>query len=209
MVYLTATYKGRPYGDSRYEGGPQAIPGKVMCAYYDLGGEGVAYHDTVPVNQGSGRLNPADGSYLNEFRINESVDISYTKFRDAIDNSSYNSVQPDRDMLYVGWTEPGEWVKYTVDVKKTGTYSVNLLYTSNRGGALSISFDDIDRTGPLQIKSTYREDDPVDWRQWHHWNRMDGIAVVGLEEGIHTCTLHTVEQGQMNYAYMEFVPLKV
>ena len=34
-------YKGLPYHDSRYQGGPQKIPGRVLCAYYDLGGEGV------------------------------------------------------------------------------------------------------------------------------------------------------------------------
>jgi hypothetical protein len=28
-------------------------------------------------NHGSGELNPADGSYLNEFRIHEGVDTSY------------------------------------------------------------------------------------------------------------------------------------
>src|SRR5580698_8815653 len=39
-------YKGVPYHDSRYQGGPQKLPGRVLCAYYDLGGEGVAYHDT-------------------------------------------------------------------------------------------------------------------------------------------------------------------
>jgi hypothetical protein len=61
--------KGSPYHDTRYCGGPQKIPGKVLCAYYDLGGEGVAYHDTDPKNHGSGELNPADGTYLNEFRI--------------------------------------------------------------------------------------------------------------------------------------------
>jgi len=25
---------------------PQKIPGKLQCAYYDFGGEGIAYHDT-------------------------------------------------------------------------------------------------------------------------------------------------------------------
>ena len=59
-------YKGLPYHDTRYQGGPQKIPGRVLCAYYDLGGEGVAYHDTDPKNHGSGELNPADGTYLNE-----------------------------------------------------------------------------------------------------------------------------------------------
>jgi len=38
-------YRGKPFRDSIYHGGPQKIPGRVQCAYYDLGGEGVAYHD--------------------------------------------------------------------------------------------------------------------------------------------------------------------
>ena len=71
-------YKGLPFHDTHYSDGPQKIPGKVLCAYYDLGGEGIAYHDTDPKNHGSGELNPADGAYLNEFRIQEGVDTSYT-----------------------------------------------------------------------------------------------------------------------------------
>ena len=84
-----AQYKGLPYHDTRYRGGPQKIPGRILCAYYDLGGEGVAYHDSDPRNHGSGELNPADGSYLNEFRIHEGVDTSFTKFNrkpDPIDD---------------------------------------------------------------------------------------------------------------------------
>jgi len=41
---LPAGYAGRPFADSKYHDGPQRIPGTVMCAYYDRGGEGVAYH---------------------------------------------------------------------------------------------------------------------------------------------------------------------
>ena len=126
-------YKGGPYHDSRYQGGPQKIPGRVLCAYYDLGGEGVAYHDTDPKNHGSGELNPADGTYLNEFRIHEGVDTSYTKFDrkpDSIDDNSYDKIVPPRDLPYVGWTEPGEWFNITVDVAYTGTYAADFLYTS-------------------------------------------------------------------------------
>ena len=46
-------YKGLPYHDSRYSSGAQTLPGKVLCAYYDLGGEGVAYHDSDAKNNGS------------------------------------------------------------------------------------------------------------------------------------------------------------
>jgi hypothetical protein len=129
-------YKGSPYHDSRYQGGAQRIPGRVNCAYYDLGGEGIAYHDTDAKNNGSGALNPADGTYLNQFRMDEGVDTSYTKFRDQIDNNPYDVVQPPENQLYVGWTEPGEWFRITVEVAQAGEYSADLLYTSNRGGTI-------------------------------------------------------------------------
>lgn len=56
------SYRGVPYGDSVHKAGAQSIPGKLQCEYYDLGGEGIAYHDADSINSGSGRLNPADGS---------------------------------------------------------------------------------------------------------------------------------------------------
>ncbi len=131
-------YKGTAYHDAGITAEPQKIPGRVECAYYDLGGEGVAYHDVDAKNNGSGALNPADGTYLNQFRMDEGVDISYTKFHDQIDNSPYDIVQPPENQLYVGWTEPGEWFNLTVEVAQAGKYSAALLFTSNRGGTISI-----------------------------------------------------------------------
>ena len=130
-----SSYKGTPYEDSHYHDGAQKIPGKVYCAYYDRGGEGVAYHDSGAKNNGSGALNPANGTYLNEFRMGEGVDTSYTKFKldPQIDDNSYEKVQPPANLLYVGWTEPGEWFNVTVDVAESGDYAADLLYTSNRG----------------------------------------------------------------------------
>ena len=54
---LPPDYAGRPFEDLVYKDGPQVIPGRVECAYYDLGGEGVAYHDTDAINHGNGELN--------------------------------------------------------------------------------------------------------------------------------------------------------
>lgn len=198
-------YKGKPYFDATYHAGAQVIPGKLQCEYYDSGGEGIAYHDSDIINSGSGRLNPADGSYLNEFRINEAVDISYTKFRDPpIDNNSYNFVEPEKDQLYVGWTAPGEWTKYTVNITKAGTYQLGIKYTSNQNGKISISVNDKDVTGPIPIPTTFVAADSVPWRQWHHWNYLDQIALIDLKKGLQTITLHTVEIGQMNYDYINF-----
>jgi hypothetical protein len=204
-------YKGKPYHDSYYQTAPQRIPGRVDCAAYDLGGEGVAYHDSDAVNHGSGELNPADGSYPNEFRMHEGVDISYTKFptaagKDAIDNSPYELVTPPKDQLYVGWTEPGEWFSITVDVFKAGKYTADLLYTSNRGGSISLDVNGHDATGPLTIPTTYNDAEPIAWRQWHHWNVLRNAATLQLAAGRSVLTVHILTGGNMNLAYFDFRP---
>lgn len=202
-------YAGKPFEDSKYKSGAQAIPGKLQCEYYDLGGEGISFHDSDSINSGSGRLNPADGTYLNEFRINEPVDISFTKFREpAIDNSPYNFVEPEPDQLYVGWTNPGEWTKYTVNVEKAGTYQLGIMYTSNQNGKISVAVNDKDVTGPVSIPATFVSADTIAWRQWHHWNYIDSIAQIELHSGIQILTLHTVEIGQMNYDFINFKWIK-
>lgn len=197
-------YKGTPFQDSHYAGGPQKIPGRVQCAYYDRGGEGVAYHDADAINNGSGKLNPADGSYLNEFRLAEGVDTSYTKFHDQIDNSQFDLVTPPENQLYVGWTEPGEWFNLTVFTIHPGDYTADLLYTSNRGGSIALDVNGKAATGPLTIASTYNPDDPVDWRQWHHWNLALAIARLRLRGGKSVITVHIVTGGNMNLAYFDF-----
>jgi hypothetical protein len=209
LACRSAEDRPRPYGgttfkDQAYSGGPQAIPGRVKCAYYDQGGEGVAYHDSDAKNNGSGGLNPADGTYLNEFRMKEGVDTSYTKFHDEIDHNPYNMVDPEKDQLYVGWTEPGEWFNMTVSVETAGVYTIGLMYTSNRGGAISFDLDGAMLTKPIPILSTNNPKDPIAWRQWHHWNRAENLATVTLPQGKHVLTLHVVEQGNMNFDYLEF-----
>jgi hypothetical protein len=204
---ILSQYAGVPYHDSRYQSGAQKIPGRVLCAYYDLGGEGVAYHDTDPQNHGSGELNPADGTYLNEFRIHEGVDTSYTKFErkpTPIDDNPFDKIVPPRDLPYVGWTEPGEWFNITVDVAHAGTYAADFLYTSNRGGTISVDVNRKDATGPLQVPTTYDAEDPVAWRQWHHWNLAAKFFKIRLSKGRNVLTVHILTGGNMNLASFEF-----
>jgi hypothetical protein len=201
-------YAGEPFHDSVYHDGAQKIPGRVQCAYYDFGGEGIAYHDADAKNNGSGSLNPPDGSHLNTFRMDEGVDTSYTKFHDQIDDSSYDLVQPPQNQLYVGWTEPGEWFNMTVKVQRPGLYSIDLLYTSNGGGEISFDLNGKKLSGALAVSSTYNTADPIAWRQWHHWNVARDFVEVKLPRGINVLTLHVVSNGNMNLAYLEFKPSK-
>ncbi len=189
--------KGEPWQNNM-----QQVPGRIEFEYYNEGGEGISYHDSDSVNNGSGKLNPANGTFLNEFRMKEGVDISYTK-PNHIDDNPFNKVPRDMNKFYVGWTKPGEWINYSVNVNEAGKYTIGLLYTSNGDGAISFDVDGMDATGLLKINSTYDSRDTISWRQWHHWNKSDSIGSVTLEKGIHVLTLHIVANGNMNLDYMD------
>ncbi|AWV96678.1 carbohydrate-binding protein [Arcticibacterium luteifluviistationis] len=200
------SYQGTPYSDSQYLTGIQSIPGKVQCEYYDNGGANVAYYDTDDSNSGSGGLNPKDGTYLNEFRIDDAVDISYTK-AGGIDDNPHNLVKPEMKQLYVGWTEAGEWTNYTIDVEKKGLYQIGVMYTANQNAEISLAINGIKKSGIINVPSTYAQADSIEWRQWHHWNYIKSISLMELKKGTQILTLRTVSTGQMNFDYLNFVRL--
>lgn len=202
-------YIGKPFTDAVYSGGPQTIPGIIQCEYYDFGGEGIAYHDDDFVNSGSGVLNPADGSYLHEFRKDESVDISYTKFgENEMDKNPFNLVEPEANQHYVGWTAPDEWVKYTVQVQKSGKYKVGMMYTSRYGGQIAFLVNDKNSIGPVDVPRTFNESDTLQMRQWHHWNYLDSLTTVELKKGVQVLTLFILTQGYMNFEHFIFTRIE-
>jgi hypothetical protein len=126
-------YRGKPFADTFHKAGAPSIPGIVQCSLYDLGGEGVAYHDTDSINNGSGKLNletghqrPHAGEYIWHFRKDEAVDLSFVK--DWADLNHPNLVTPHINQFYIGWTEDGEWCNYTVNVARAGAYQIKALY---------------------------------------------------------------------------------
>ena len=197
IAIACTSYHGKPWEDKSQE-----IPGKIQCEFYDTGGEGISYHDTDSVNNGSGKLNPANGNFFNEFRMHEGVDISYTK-TNGTDDNPYNDIMPEMNQLYVGWTVPGEWIKYTVQVRETGKYSIGLMYTANGDGEIEIVNADSISTGMMKVISTHKDADTLAWRQWHHWNKSD-LGTIMLKKGMQIITLKTISNGNMNYDYLEF-----
>jgi hypothetical protein len=196
---LPVGYTGKPFEDSVYTGGAQVIPGRVECAYYDLGGEGVAYHDTDPTNHGSGELNlkpehhrPHANSYIWSFRANEGVDISYTK--DFADFNHTNFVAPATNQLYIGWTDDAEWCNYTVNVKKAGVYRVIALY----GNAANTIRFSINNQPAAECKL------PLATGSMHKWNKAEIGAITFPEAGLQLLTFY-YNRGN-NFAYFEFEP---
>ena len=182
IAAVPADYKGKPWKDKAQE-----IPGKVWLASFDVGGEGVAYHETTKNNQGP---NDREGC-----RKDEAVDISYTK--PGWDKWKDDGKPLTFDQLYVGWTDAGEWVNCTVDVKESGTYQVNFLASANnKGTQISLA---------VNGKST----DPIDIEQtgnWHTWKLHNAIAKLKLEKGLNVITLKFEKEGNQNAMWLEFVP---
>lgn len=107
------------------------IPGTIELEDFDEGGEGVAYHDLDPENQ-----EKKDPPY----RIS-GVDLEW---REAA-SGKFN----------LGWTRPGEWLIYTVNVKKAGTYRIDMqVACDGPGGTFHLEFGGVDRTGPITIPDT-------------------------------------------------------
>jgi hypothetical protein len=140
VVVIDANYLSRPYSGNEstqvrpYDGTPFLISGTVgkvsefiPAAIFDLGGEGVGYHNNNQSKNGA-----------SAFRPTEFVDIVNEIPRRAI-----------------GWTESNEWLNFTVNVEADGIYDVNaFIGSSNNDGRYSILVDGVDMTGVLANKKT-------------------------------------------------------
>ncbi|WP_405989322.1 carbohydrate-binding protein [Streptomyces sp. NBC_00986] len=125
-----------PAPEGPYGGTPAAVPGTVQAEDYDTGGQGVAYNVTS-VN-GNANSYRADG-----------VDLDNTS--DA--GGGYN----------LGWTGPGQWFRYTVDVATAGTYTLDLRIAAPSAvpGALHLSdASGTNLTGAVDLPAT------GDWQTW-------------------------------------------
>jgi cell division septation protein DedD len=91
-----------------------SIPGQFQSVDYDQGGEGIAYHDTTPSNDG--------GAYRAE-----GVDIE----------QSTGESGPT-----VAYIRPGEWLRYTITVPKTCTYTTTFRVASpNNDRSFALEMD--------------------------------------------------------------------
>ena len=197
---VPADYRGKPFADAVHKTGMPNIPGIVQCALYDLGGEGVAYHDTDPTNNGSGKLNLEKGhqrahanEYIWSFRKDEGVDLSFVK--DWADLNHTNLVSPHVNQLYIGWTENGEWVNYTVHVARPGTYRIKALYSFQTN---TVTFD---LNGKLAATCRL----PVPTADYHRWNLAEIGTLRFPQAGPQLLTFH-YGRGN-NFAYFEFEPV--
>jgi endonuclease/exonuclease/phosphatase family metal-dependent hydrolase len=121
----TSSSSGSSGTSSPFGGVAHAIPGWIQTEDFDNGGEGVAYHDITPGNAGG------------VYRATD-VDIQTTS------SGGYA----------VGWIGAGEWLKYTVNVASSGTYTaVVRVASAGTGGTFHIELNGT-KTGSMQVPNT-------------------------------------------------------
>jgi alpha-L-fucosidase len=144
---------------------PNIIPGIIEAEHFDIGCPGEAYFDMDEINAGG------------KYRVNEHVDI---------DTSSAGT-------YYVGWTNAGEWLAYTITVGKSATYQVSFYVASIYDTAkLHLKFDGTDKTGIISVPNT---------SGWQNWTVVK--KRIKLDAGQHVMKLH-IDNGGFNIDNMVF-----
>jgi GH35 family endo-1,4-beta-xylanase len=128
---LTKELKQEPY-----KGTAHTIPGRIQAEDYDLGGEGLAFHEA--------NTNGNEGG--SDYRTDE-VDIEETKDTDG----AYN----------IAYIMQGEWLEYTVNVTSEGVYDLDLRMAADGDGkTLHIEMDGKDVSGAINVPNT------GGWQTW-------------------------------------------
>jgi hypothetical protein len=125
---------------------PAAIPGVIQAAYFDNGASGAAYYDSSAGNQGGA------------LRVTN-VDIQRAS------GGGYN----------IGWTTPGEWVAYTVNVTRAGTYTVTLRVAATSSKTVDVSF-----AGATTVQRSVPVSNTGGWQSWR-----DVSTSMTLKAGVH------------------------
>ena len=123
-----------PPASTPFGGTAAAIPGQIEAENFDEGGEGVAFHDLTPGNSGG------------EYR-QTGVDIAA-----ASDGTAG---------FTLGYVTAGEWLKYSVSVASTGSYTLEARIASpGTGGTFHVEVDGVNVTGSLTAPTS------GGWQAW-------------------------------------------
>jgi aryl-phospho-beta-D-glucosidase BglC (GH1 family) len=152
------------------------IPGTIYCVNYDVGHQGVAFFD--------GRYKNEDGFFGGPW--NEG---------DAYRNDGVDITTTGEGIGYkVGWTENGEWLKFTVNITQTGRYDINIrTATPNNGGKLRLYLNGSPITSEISVPRS---------NGWENW-RTTTLRNVNLTAGTRILELRVVAGG-FDIASVEF-----
>jgi hypothetical protein len=152
-------------------------PCEIQIRDFDIGGEGVGYHDSDNTNSA--------GNYGYRQNLGD-----------------YNSPGVDIEGgLNIGYTNAGEWLMFTVKVDDAGDYFADAYLSVNKGGGSMYSFE-VDG-----VKTAiYHIDDNSNWgdyRWYHERNPSQPQPKITLSKGFHKIKFY-FEDGGFNIMSLKF-----
>jgi hypothetical protein len=154
-----------------------AAPTVVSIVDFDLGREGVAFHDNDTGNSGG------------------------LTYRTDCGDPDGNAVDLQNTPPNIGWTNAGEWLNYTLYVQDEGDYIVDM-YASVSNGSATVSFS-VDGVKAVE-KWAVSNDGAWDRYQWRTEKDPDSPkAILRLTRGYHTITFHE-DTGGYNVRSLRF-----
>jgi hypothetical protein len=168
---IPAGYAGTPFTGDTLKGKPQQVPGDVKAVFFDMGGEGVAYHDGSAGNTGGTmRPDPKD------------INVDMQPFIAGTDYN-VNGTQEPTGSWHLSWIDLGDWFKCTLHIKTAGTYTISLHEAvAGTPNTQTISFNDgtPDTVSNLAVCTV----PPGCPEVWHAWNVFQNAAQATLDSGL-------------------------
>jgi hypothetical protein len=144
--WIGAALTSETSASTAYSGTPITLPGRVEAEYYDRGGPNVAYHDTTSGN--SGRVLRTDDVDL------QTTSTGGYKVKSAV---------------------AGEWLRYAVNVARSGVYALSVRVASvGSGGRFHVEVDGVNVSGPLTVPNT------GGWNTWRTLTHSGVSLTAGL-----------------------------
>jgi hypothetical protein len=174
-----------------FEGKTRTIPGRIEAEDFDLGGEGVGYHDRTTKNQGGG------------YRLDEAPGIKGM----VVPTGKPNWYKSNDGTPTIGWFFVGEWLKYTVDVT-SGLYDINIrIATPMNSKAFNIYLDD-KLIAYIEVPNTGEYDKWITVHKRAVKINKNGKAVLKIQAGgmdLDECDLNWIEFIPADKRYIDFL----
>jgi hypothetical protein len=121
----------------------------IGAGNFDLGGEGVGFHDS-----NTGHDPGSNGA----------------NYRPNLGDYGSAAMDIEGDGGNIGYSNPGEWLNYTVDVQEDGYYEIDWYISVNTssGSACHIEVDD-------HVFKSYPLEDNANWSDWRYYCERNGV----------------------------------
>lgn len=173
-----------------YNGKPLEIPGTIQAEEYDISPgakNDVTFHYTGAIAKTDVRKSP------------DSIGLA----RFGTDHVNTRGEPLKAGQAYVGWTQDGEWLKYSVHVAETGNYLIGGQFAAaGRDATLSFTFTPELKTGLVPVPTTdgYQPTHEV----YHVWMKSDKLTAITLPKGDYVMTVKIEKAGGINMDYFTF-----